>query len=94
MNVAKLDDYRHKVKIFTGNIRDFAINMVEGDMVLHLSLENSKIRFYRFLPNKQAHDLNKILLNSIIAKIPICIDAVILDSDMCEINDIGYYTQY
>lgn len=96
MKIIKLADYRPKKLIFSGNINSFSVNVVDGVLVLSITLNNEDIRFMKLkngLPFWDLHEVSKILLNSMIAKIPICIDAEYVDDYTYHINDIDYSMQ-
>lgn len=93
MNVIKLDAYRSKRLIFSGKLKRYAIDIVDGEKMLVIDLVNENIRFIRPLPNRHIHEINRILANSMIAKIPICIDAEYVDEHVYHIQDIGHYVQ-
>jgi len=93
MNVIKLDDYRAKKIIVSGKLKGFSIKVIDGDKILILELEDETINFVRPISNPDLHDINRILINSMIAKIPICIDTEYVDDYVYHINDIGYYVQ-
>ncbi|MEN6411932.1 MAG: hypothetical protein ABFC84_04080 [Veillonellales bacterium] len=96
MNVINLADYYPKKLIFCGDIHDFSVNMVDGNLVLCVNLNNEDFRFMKLketLSLWSFHEASKILLNAMIGKIPICIHAEYVDDFTYHINDIGYYVQ-
>lgn len=93
MNVINIDSYRSKELIFSGILERYAIDASDGQRVMILSLKNEKIQFIRPLQGVRLHELNRILLNSLIGRIPICINAEYVDTLIYHVNDIGYYVQ-
>lgn len=96
MKVVNLSDYRPKKLIFYGNIHSFSVNVVDDNLVLCINLNNEDIRFMKLkesVPFWNLHEASKILLNSMIAKIPICIDAEYVDDYTYHINAIDYSIQ-
>lgn len=93
MKLIKLADYRPENLVFCGNVESFSVNIIDNALVLAIKLNNEDIHFMK-LKNSLAfwdlHEASKILLNSMIAKIPICIDAEYVDDYTYHINDMGY----
>ncbi len=93
MKVVKMADYRPKKLIFCGNIDSFSVNIIDDAFVLCIKLNNEDKSFMKLkngLPFWDLHETSKILLNSMIAKIKICICAEYVDNYTYHINDIGY----
>ncbi len=90
MNVINLDKYRSKKLIFSGDLKRYSIDVVDGEKMLVIDLVNENIQFMRPLPNIYVHEITRILANSMIAKFPIYIDAEYVDEHIYHINDIGY----